>query len=78
MPSIFCKIDDKHIPLYRIMWISDLPHFCGHDDCAHEGDYEIRLEQDESVWATREERDLVLSAIEAWQGGVEPDEEEWE
>jgi hypothetical protein len=77
MPSIFCKVDDKHIPLYRIMWVSDVPHFCGHEDCMHEGDYEVRLEQDESVWASRDERDAVLLAIEAWQGGSEPNEEDW-
>ena len=70
MGSILCKVDDKHIPLYRIMWVSDLPHFCGHDDCEREGQYEIRLEQDESVWATREERDDVVTALETWQGGL--------
>ena len=70
MGSILCKVDDKHIPLYRIMWVSDLPHFCGHDDCEREGQYEIRLEQDESVWATREERDDVMMALETWQGGL--------
>ncbi|MCB9941036.1 MAG: hypothetical protein H6823_22620 [Planctomycetaceae bacterium] len=31
----------------------------------HEGDYEVRLEQDESVWASREERDNMLTAIDA-------------
>ena len=25
--SVFCTVDDKHIPLYRIMWVSALPHF---------------------------------------------------
>ena len=29
MPPVFCIVDDKSIPLYRIMWISNLPHFCG-------------------------------------------------
>ncbi len=70
MATIICKVDDKHIPLYRILWVSDLPHFCGHDDCEREGQYEIRLEQDESVWGSREERDEVLAAIETWQGGL--------
>ena len=71
MPPILCKIDDKHVPLYRVMWVSDLPHFCGHDDCEKEGHYEIRLEQDESVWAANvEERDAVIHALEAWQGGM--------
>ena len=27
--SIFCLIDDKHVPLYRILWVAELPHFCG-------------------------------------------------
>lgn len=76
--SIFCVIDDKHVPLYRILWVADTPHFCGEDDCMREGYYEIRLEQGESVWANREQRDSVLSAIEAWQGGLETDEGEWE
>lgn len=65
--SVFCLVDDKHIPLYRILWVSELPHFCGSDDCQHEGEYEIRLEQDESVWANCDERDAVLAAIEAWR-----------
>ena len=65
--SVFCLVDDKHVPLYRILWVSDLPHFCGAADCEREGEYEIRLEQDESVWGSREERDAVLAAIEAWQ-----------
>lgn len=73
MRSIFCKIDDKHIPLYRVIWISDLPHFCGEDDCMCEGQYEIRLENDESVWGSRQERDSMLKAIEEWQGGINED-----
>jgi hypothetical protein len=71
-------IDDKHVPLYRVMWISAVPHFCGSDDCLCEGLYEVRLEQDESVWAKREERDRLLEAIEQWQGGLDVDEEGWE
>ena len=73
MRSIFCKIDDKHVPLYRVLWISDLPHFCGEEDCLCEGQYEIRLENDESVWGTRIERDAILKAIEEWQGGLNED-----
>jgi hypothetical protein len=76
MPSVFCIVDDKHVPLYRVVWISDLPHFCGHGDCTCEGQYEIRLEQDESVWANQQERDRMLAAIEAWQTGDAP-EEDW-
>ena len=75
MTSIFSKVDDKHVPLYRVMWISDVPHFCGHQDCQHEGDYEVRLDQDDSVWASREERDNMLAAIEAWQSGMENGED---
>lgn len=73
MTSIFCLVDDKHVPLYRVMWIADVPHFCGHEDCTREGEYEIRLEQDESVWASREERDRMLEALEAWHAGGGPD-----
>jgi hypothetical protein len=78
--SIFCLIDDKHIPLYRIIWVSATPHFCGSPQCEQEGDYEIRLEQGESVWGSREERDAVLVALENWQNSIDPDpgsEDEW-
>jgi hypothetical protein len=67
--SIFCQVDGKHIPLYRILWVSELPHFCGAEECEREGEYEVRLEHEESIWASREERDAVLAAVEAWQGG---------
>ena len=77
MSSAFCVIDDKHVPLYRVVWVSDLPHYCGNDDCQYEGRYEIRLEMDESVWGNQEERDQVLVALEAWAGGGgSPDTEE--
>jgi hypothetical protein len=75
--SIFCVVDDKHIPLYRILWIAAVPHFCGHEDCTQEGNYEVRLEQGESIWANREERDGVLKALEHWQGAV-GDDDDWE
>jgi hypothetical protein len=80
MSTVFCKIDDKFVPIYRVMWIADLPHFCGEEDCMREGQYEVRLEQDESVWASREERDAALSAVEAWAQGRDADidpEEDW-
>lgn len=79
MDSIFCQVDDKHVPLYRVMWVSEVPHFCGHDDCDREGQYEVRLEQDESLWANRSQRDEVIRALESWQGGIGqgPSEEDW-
>jgi hypothetical protein len=78
--SIFCTVDDKHVPLYRVMWVAAIPHFCGSPDCECEGDYEIRLEQGESVWANMKERDAMLAALEAWQGGLAPPVgvEDWE
>ena len=76
--SIFCIIDDKHVPLYRVMWIAATPHFCGEDDCEREGQYEIRLEQGEVVWGNQQERDAMLAALESWQGGMGPPEEEWD
>ena len=75
MRSIFCVVDDKHVPLYRIMWVGAVPHFCGDEECQCEGMYEIRLEQDESVWGNRQERDAVLAALEAWQGGIGQEDE---
>ncbi len=68
MGSVFCLVDDKHVPMYRIMWISDVPHFCGQEDCQCEGDYEVRLDQDESLWANREQRDQLLAEMENWYG----------
>ncbi len=73
--SIFCLIDDKHIPLYRVIWVAATPHFCGADDCEREGQYEIRLEQGESVWGKRDERDTMLKDLERWQGGIGPSED---
>lgn len=79
MRSILCLVDDKHVPLYRVMWVADIPHFCGHDDCDREGQYEVRLEQDESLWANRLQRDELIRALESWQGGIGqgPAEEDW-
>ena len=74
MSSVFCMVDDKHVPLYRIIWISELPHFCGSDECPWEGRYEIRLEMEESVYANREERDKALAALEVWASGGEADD----
>jgi hypothetical protein len=67
--SVFCIVDDKHVPLHRILWVSDLPHFCGSAECEREGEYEIHLDGGESVWGTHDQRDAVLAAIEAWQKG---------
>ena len=74
--SIFCEVDDKHVPLYRVMWVAATPHFCGDEDCNREGFYEIRLEQGDAVWAKREERDAMLTALDAWQGGLEASDED--
>ena len=71
--SIMCRIDDKYVPLYRVMWVSATPHFCGDDDCVREGQYEVRLEQAESVWATAPERDKLIESLEDWQGGLGPE-----
>ena len=73
MSSILCLVDDKHIPLYRVIWVADVPHFCGEDDCVREGQYEIRLENEESVWANRVDRDTMLAALQNWQSGLSGD-----
>ena len=72
---VFCQIDDKTIPLYRIVWVSDLPHFCGDGDCQREGQYEIRLEQSESVWASLAEHDATVEALQAWLLGQQQEDE---
>jgi hypothetical protein len=72
---VFCLVDDKHVPLYRILWISDLPHFCGDEECEREGEYEIRLEQGESIWADLTEHDAAVTALEAWLLGQQQEDE---
>lgn len=66
MDSPIVKIDDKYVPLYRVVWVSDVPHFCGDEDCMHEGDYEIRLDVKDSVWSNGADRDLMLKALADW------------
>ena len=66
MDSPLIKIDDKHVPLYRIVWVSDVPHFCGEDDCMHEGDYEVRLDVDDSLWTNNRDRDSLIDALNKW------------
>lgn len=72
--SVFCVVDDKHVPVYRVMWVADTPHFCGREECQVEGRYEIRLDQDESVFGTSDDRDNMLAAMERWASGAERDE----
>lgn len=75
MAPVFCVVDDKHVPLYRVLWVSDVPHFCGAEDCQAEGLYEIRLEHDESIFCTRRDRDKMLRALEEWCRGPDVDED---
>lgn len=66
-----CQIDDKHVPLYRVMWVSNLPHYCGEEECEAEGRYEVRLEQNESLFANLQERDNLLKVLNQWNGGID-------
>lgn len=66
MDAPIVKVDDKHVPLYRVVWVSDVPHFCGEDDCMHEGDYEVRLDVEDSIWTNGHGRDIVLHALQKW------------
>lgn len=60
------------------MWVAATPHFCGEEDCVREGYYEVRLEQEEAVWANENERKKVLKQLDTWQGGLGPtDEQDW-
>ncbi len=74
MSSVFCVVDDKHIPLYRVVWVSDVPHFCGSEECQAEGLYEIRLEQEESIFCHAIDRDKMLKSLENWVQGPEKGE----
>ena len=74
--SMFCKIDEKFVPLNRVLWVSALPHFCGSAECQREGQYEVRLEGHEAIWASRQERDAALAAIEAWLQDTPPSDGE--
>jgi len=75
MASPLIKIDDKHVPLYRIVWVADLPHWCGEPDCVREGYYEVRLDVDDSIWTNADERDLVVEALNRWCGDPHDEEE---
>ena len=73
MESPLIIIDDKHVPLYRIVWVADVPHFCGEDDCQHEGDYEVRLDIDDSLWTNQVGRDKVIDTLNRWCGDPRDD-----
>ena len=68
MDSPLIVVDDKHVPLYRVVWVADLPHFCGDEQCEREGDYEIRLDVDDSLWTNQKGRDYVVSCLKKWCG----------
>ena len=64
--SIFCRIDDKLIPLYRVLWVAATPHFCGESECNCEGLYEITLDGgSEPIWARHDEKERLIEQIEA-------------
>jgi hypothetical protein len=71
--SIFCRVDDKQVPIYRVLWIAATPHFCGEPDCQCEGRYEVALEGGESVWANAKEQFRLMEMIEEWQDDEEED-----
>ena len=73
MDSPIVVIDDKHVPLYRIVWVADVPHFCGDEKCDCEGEYEVRLDVDTSLWTNGDGRDRVLEALNRWCGDPQDD-----
>ncbi|TWU55174.1 hypothetical protein [Rubripirellula reticaptiva] len=77
MDSPLIRIDDKQVPLYRIVWVADVPHFCGEADCMHEGDYEVRLDVDDSLWTGATERDAVVEALTKWCSDPRGEEGDW-
>lgn len=67
MAEAFVMVDDKHVPITRIVWISEVPHFCGNEECTVEGRYEVGIEGTDSLFGNRDERDAALRALEDWQ-----------
>lgn len=78
MDSPMIKIDDKWLPLYRIVWVADVPHFCGEPDCMHEGDYEVRLDVDDSIWCNADGRDEAIKALNKWCSGPGGQDNDWQ
>ena len=76
--SIFCTIDDKHVPLYRVMWVAATAHFCGHEDCQAKASTKSAWSRANRFGPRGSERDEMLTALEGWQGGIEPDDEHFE
>ncbi|MDX1964909.1 MAG: hypothetical protein SFX18_17295 [Pirellulales bacterium] len=74
------KVDDKYLPLHRVLWVAATPHFCGHEDCEREGQYEVCLEQGESIWANLIDRDELLARLDEWSDlpPLNPEDENWE
>jgi hypothetical protein len=50
---------------------------CGDEECMHEGDYEIRLDVDDSLWTNGEGRDSVVAALNRWGSDPRGDSEDW-
>ncbi|MEM9643474.1 MAG: hypothetical protein AAF989_00660 [Planctomycetota bacterium] len=66
--SALVEVDDKFVPLYRIVWVSSVPHFCGEEDCTREGFYEICIEAGDPIWTNASGRDRTVAALKAWAG----------
>jgi hypothetical protein len=62
----FAMIDDKFVPLARVMWVANTPHFCGDEECEREGQYEVGLENGESLWGNLPDRDTLLEKLDRW------------
>ena len=73
--TIFCRIDDKQIPLYRVLWVSATPHYCGEAECQCEGMYEVAIEGGEPIWARFDEKEKLMTMIEDWQLGEDSEGE---
>ena len=75
--SIFCVVDDKHIPLYRVMWIAATPHFCGAERLRSRGLLRSAPRTGRVGVGQYRGRDGILAALESWQGGTGPTDDEW-
>lgn len=69
------RYDDKLIPIFRLLWLSELPHVCEEDNCPVRGLYELRLGNGESLFSTRADRDRFIEQTEELGEWDLPDDE---
>lgn len=60
--DVLVVLDDKTIPIALIDWVSELPHFCGDDECDADGLYEVYMRSG-SLFVDFEEQKVAVQAL---------------